>query len=155
MIRPRIWKRFEFKEGRGFSLRELKSAGLSLAEAKRLDVAIDTMRRSKYDENIKTLAGIKKAAPPAPKKRAPKPVKKKVPAKKKVEKKAPVKKPAKKKAALKPKKPAKKEPAKKKVEKKAAPKKAAAKKPSTKKAPAKKAPAKPRKKAAASKSKKA
>jgi|GEM_PF-5255814 len=136
MIRPKIWKKFEFKEGKGFSLRELKSAGISLADAKRLEVAVDATRRSKYDNNIAALSDVKAKAPKPVKKAALKPAankaEKKAPAKK-TEKKAPVKKKAAAKAKAEPaKKTEKKAPAKKKPAsaKKVAPKKktAAAKK---------------------------
>ena len=75
MIRQKIWKGFEFKDGKGFSIRELKSAGLSLSEARRLDIAIDTMRRSKYEGNVTLLSDVKSKAPPKPaKKLAPRKV---------------------------------------------------------------------------------
>ncbi|GBE17777.1 50S ribosomal protein L13e [archaeon BMS3Abin16] len=136
MIRPKIWKKFEFKEGKGFSLRELKSVGISLSDAKRLDLAVDATRRSKYDDNITVLADVKAKAPKPVKKAAPKP------AAKKAVKKTPVKKTEKKETA-------KKKPAAKKITKKAAPKKVAAKKkPAAKKAA-------PKKKSAAAKKEKA
>jgi len=62
MLRPKIWKRVEFKEGKGFSQRELKSAGLSLQEARKLGVAVDARRRSKYEENVTVLLDLKAKA---------------------------------------------------------------------------------------------
>jgi len=41
--------------GRGFSLLELKEAGLSLQKAKKLDIPIDKRRKSVYKENIEAL----------------------------------------------------------------------------------------------------
>ncbi len=140
MIRPKIWKKFEFKEGKGFSFRELKSAGISLSDAKRFDLAVDASRRSRYDDNVVVLADVKAKAPPRPAKKAvvKKALEKKPVEKKKAKKKEPAKKPVKTKPAAKKKAPEKK-PAK--VEKKEAKKTPAKKKP----APAKKtAPKKPR-----------
>src|SRR3990172_5657156 len=111
MIRPKIWKRIEFKEGKGFSMKELKSAGLSLSEARGLEIAVDLKRRSKYDENIAALVEVKSKAPPKPRRKAA--VKMEEPAvKKPVEKKAPKEKkaPSKKEAAVPEKKEAKKKP---------------------------------------------
>ena len=139
MIRPKIWKRIEFKEGKGFSMKELKSAGLSLSEARGLEIAVDLKRRSKYDENIAALVEVKSKAPPKPRRKAA--VKMEEPA---------VKKPVEKKKAPKEKKaPSKKEaavPEKKEAKKKPAPKKPAVKKTQPKEA--KKKAAKPKKKKA-------
>lgn len=139
MIRPKIWKRIEFKEGKGFSMKELKSAGLSLSEARGLEIAVDLKRRSKYDENIAALVEVKSKAPPRPAKKAL--VKKEEPA---------VKKPVEKKEAPKEKKaPSKKAtavPEKKEAKKKRASKKPAAKKTTPKEA--KKKAVKPKKKKA-------
>ena len=43
------------REGRGFSLGELKAVGLSIEEAKKLGVPIDRRRRSTHEWNIKIL----------------------------------------------------------------------------------------------------
>ena len=41
--------------GKGFSREELKKAGLSLAEALRFRVPVDSRRRSAYDENVEVV----------------------------------------------------------------------------------------------------
>jgi large subunit ribosomal protein L13e len=54
------------REGKGFSREELKKAGLSLTEALRLGVPIDSRRRTAHEENvgaIKTFLESKKSAP--------------------------------------------------------------------------------------------
>ncbi len=43
------------REGRGFSLGELKAVGLSTDEAKKLSIPIDRRRRSTHEWNIKIL----------------------------------------------------------------------------------------------------
>jgi len=44
-----------FRKGRGFSISEIKEAGLSFQEAKRLGIPVDRRRRSAWEENIRTL----------------------------------------------------------------------------------------------------
>lgn len=48
-------ERKETREGRGFSLGELKVAGISLQEAKKLGLRIDKRRRSTHQENVEAL----------------------------------------------------------------------------------------------------
>ena len=43
------------REGRGFSLGELKAVGLSFKKAKKLGIPIDTRRRSAHEENVEKL----------------------------------------------------------------------------------------------------
>ena len=43
------------REGRGFSLSELKAVGLTAEEAKRLSIPIDKRRRSTHEWNIRIL----------------------------------------------------------------------------------------------------
>jgi ribosomal protein L13E len=43
------------RSGRGFSLEELKKAGLNFAEARRIGVPADLRRRTVHDENVKVL----------------------------------------------------------------------------------------------------
>jgi len=43
------------RRGRGFSLNELKEAGITIDVAKRLGIPIDKRRRSCREENVKTL----------------------------------------------------------------------------------------------------
>ena len=45
----------EIRVGRGFSLGELKRAGITLQEAKKFKVSIDSRRRSVREENVKRL----------------------------------------------------------------------------------------------------
>ena len=48
-------RRREKRVGRGFSIGELKEAGLTLNDAKRLGIYIDKRRRSTHEENVKIL----------------------------------------------------------------------------------------------------
>ncbi len=82
-IKPKILKPDgKQRSGRGFSLEELKKAGLNPAEAKRLEIPVDRRRKTAHDQNveaIKAYAEKKKAeAKPKPK---PKPQPKKKPKK--------------------------------------------------------------------------
>ena len=45
----------EIRVGRGYSLEELKKAGITLKEAKKLGIPVDTRRRSSHEDNIKRL----------------------------------------------------------------------------------------------------
>jgi large subunit ribosomal protein L13e len=70
-IKPKI-RRTDGKErsGRGFSLEELKKAGLSKAEAKKLELPIDKRRKTAHDQNvqkIKSYAKKKAETKPKPK----------------------------------------------------------------------------------------
>jgi len=80
-IKPNILKSDgKQRSGRGFSLEELKKAGLNPAEAKRLEIPVDRRRKTVHNQNveaIKAYAEKKKAeAKPKPK---PKPQHKKKP----------------------------------------------------------------------------
>ena len=44
-----------FRKGRGFSLPELQSAGVSLRSARRLRISVDLRRGTQYDVNIKAI----------------------------------------------------------------------------------------------------
>ncbi|MCC6013359.1 MAG: 60S ribosomal protein L13 [Candidatus Verstraetearchaeota archaeon] len=50
------------REGRGFSLLELKAAGISEKEAKKLGIRIDKRRRSCHQENVELLKNIKNSS---------------------------------------------------------------------------------------------
>lgn len=66
------------KKGRGFSLKEIKDAGLNPQEAKKLKLTIDIRRKTSHAENVEALkekSGT--ATPPTKVKRAGKTVKKK------------------------------------------------------------------------------
>ncbi|MFQ5815668.1 MAG: ribosomal protein L13e [Candidatus Hydrothermarchaeaceae archaeon] len=47
-----------YREGRGFSLGELKSAGVSPSQARRVKIGVDVRRRSTHDFNVKELSEI-------------------------------------------------------------------------------------------------
>ncbi|MFW9830574.1 MAG: ribosomal protein L13e [Candidatus Thorarchaeota archaeon] len=59
----------ETRRGRGFSLQELKEAGISLQDARWMAIPIDTRRKTRHTENISTLQDfvkrIKKLGKPA------------------------------------------------------------------------------------------
>jgi large subunit ribosomal protein L13e len=46
--------------GRGFSLEELKKAGLNPAEAKRLEIPVDGRRKTGYDQNVEAIKAFAK-----------------------------------------------------------------------------------------------
>jgi len=50
------------REGRGFSLQELSTAGLNVQDAKRLCLMVDRRRTSSLDDNVKVLLYMKKEA---------------------------------------------------------------------------------------------
>lgn len=49
------YERKETKEGRGFSLGEIKEAKLTLLQAKKLNIRIDKRRKSVHKENVDAL----------------------------------------------------------------------------------------------------
>jgi ribosomal protein L13E len=69
------------RSGKGFSLEELKKAGLNKAEAKKLEILVDIRRRTAHDQNVEVLKAYaeKKKAEAKPK---PKPEPKAQPKKK-------------------------------------------------------------------------
>ncbi len=48
------------REGRGFSIPELKEAKLDIQTARKLGIRVDTRRRSLIEENVKSLKAILK-----------------------------------------------------------------------------------------------
>jgi large subunit ribosomal protein L13e len=56
MLRPNV--KNNFREGRGFSLEELKLVNLTPEKAKRIGIAIDRRRKSALEENVKVLKYI-------------------------------------------------------------------------------------------------
>jgi len=58
--------------GRGFSLQELKKAGLSLKEALRLHIPVDSRRRTLHEENIEVIKNLleSKKVPSKPKRKS-------------------------------------------------------------------------------------
>jgi large subunit ribosomal protein L13e len=84
------------REGRGFSLDELKEAGLDARKARKHGVPTDVLRKTKYQENVEKLkAALKsvkespeeKLEPPKREEAPSKPVKEKATKKKKTSKK--------------------------------------------------------------------
>jgi large subunit ribosomal protein L13e len=73
-IKPKIaGKGVKQREGRGFSRDELKKAGTSFAQALKLGIPIDRMRRTTHDENVETVkAFLAKAKTGSKTKRKPK-----------------------------------------------------------------------------------
>ena len=52
----------KLKSGKGFSVNELKAAGVSRQQAKQAKLPVDMRRKSQHDENVKTIkAHVKKA----------------------------------------------------------------------------------------------
>jgi large subunit ribosomal protein L13e len=70
-VKPEVVKPEGKRNGKGFSLEELKKAGLNPAKAKRLELPVDKRRKTAHDQNveaIKAYAKKKKAvAKPKPK----------------------------------------------------------------------------------------
>lgn len=55
-IKPKVTKPGgNTRSGKGFSQEELKKAGLSTTEAKKLEIPVDKRRKTAYDQNIKTV----------------------------------------------------------------------------------------------------
>lgn len=50
------------REGRGFSLPELKGAGLAERQARRLGLMVDRLRRTAHEENVEALRRLRKPA---------------------------------------------------------------------------------------------
>jgi large subunit ribosomal protein L13e len=68
MYRPVVKKADGNRKGRGFSLKELQEAGITLTQAKKLGIAVDRRRKSLHKENVEELKRIA-AQKPAPKKK--------------------------------------------------------------------------------------
>lgn len=63
-IKPTVNKRNgKQKEGQGFSLNELREAGISKQDAQKMKLRIDSLRKSCHAENVETI----KAHKPKPK----------------------------------------------------------------------------------------
>ena len=73
-IKPKIvGKGGKQRDGKGFSRDELKKAGTSFAQALKLSIPIDRMRRTAHDENVETVKAFLASAKAASKtKRKPK-----------------------------------------------------------------------------------
>ena len=55
MLRPIVIHRGKKREGKGFSLLELKAVGLNKLKAKKLGIAVDERRKSVLENNINML----------------------------------------------------------------------------------------------------
>jgi len=56
---PIVISKGKKRKGKGFSLEELKLAGISAKEAKKLKIYIDNRRKSVYEENVEFLKKLK------------------------------------------------------------------------------------------------
>lgn len=65
-------QRAHVRKGRGFSLNELKEAGLTLHDAKMFKIPVDKRRRGSHLENVETLKKNYKKTTPKPKPEKPK-----------------------------------------------------------------------------------
>ena len=70
-IRPTVQKKnVRIREGKGFSKDELREAGMDFKQALRLKIPIDLRRKTKHEENIKTLKQhLKSLNPSKPRKK--------------------------------------------------------------------------------------
>lgn len=59
-------KRTRVRKGRGFSLKELKEAGLTLHDALRYKIPVDRRRESSHPENVETLKKTHQEEGPKP-----------------------------------------------------------------------------------------
>jgi large subunit ribosomal protein L13e len=78
-IKPEVAKSHgKLRKGRGFSVEELKKAGIDKAEAKKLEIPLDKRRRTTHDQNVKAVKTFAEKARLKPKpKSQPKPKKEK------------------------------------------------------------------------------
>jgi len=85
IAKPVIKRNFGYvvRKGRGYSLEELKEAGLGRGTAQNRGVPVDVWRKTKLAENVEQLKSVAKAMSESPKK--PKPAKKASKTKKKEE----------------------------------------------------------------------
>jgi large subunit ribosomal protein L13e len=64
-VKPKVFKNAgKQRYGKGFSRQELRSAGLSLKDALRFGIPVDSRRKTAHEENVetvKTFLGSKKA----------------------------------------------------------------------------------------------
>ncbi len=62
MLRPNVITGSKKRLGRGFTVKELESAGLSFHQAKLLEVSIDRHRTTSHEDNVKVLKYLKSEA---------------------------------------------------------------------------------------------
>jgi len=73
-IKPTITKQNgKQKQGKGFSLNELKEAGVNKQQAKQIGLPVDVKRKSMHDENVQTIKAHAQKAKAEAKPKAPKP----------------------------------------------------------------------------------
>ena len=63
ILQSKVKSRKGLRKGNGFSLTELKEAGLSVAQARKLGVRVDERRRSLHAFNVQALKELQKAPP--------------------------------------------------------------------------------------------
>jgi large subunit ribosomal protein L13e len=56
--RPVVKTNTKFREGKGFSIAELKEAGLTILDAKRIGIYLDKRRKSCHSQNVQYLKSI-------------------------------------------------------------------------------------------------
>jgi large subunit ribosomal protein L13e len=62
--RPTIRSGYRIRKGRGYSLGELKEAGIDLRVARKNGVPVDMWRQTKHPENVEHLKSAMKATEP-------------------------------------------------------------------------------------------
>jgi large subunit ribosomal protein L13e len=62
MIAPIVKRGLKIRAGKGFSILELKEAGISAGEAKHLSIPFDPRRNTSYTENVEALTKWSKQA---------------------------------------------------------------------------------------------
>lgn len=65
-VRPVVKRKRKAREGKGFSREELREVGLSLSEALKQGIPIDTRRSTKHEENVTKLEAYRRALKPKP-----------------------------------------------------------------------------------------
>ncbi|MFQ5940884.1 MAG: ribosomal protein L13e [Nitrososphaerales archaeon] len=58
VVKRRLKGVTKVREGRGYSLRELKEVGLDNFKAVKMDIPLDKFRKTKHQENVKKLGSI-------------------------------------------------------------------------------------------------
>jgi ribosomal protein L13E len=76
VAKPTVRNGYVVRKGRGYSLEELKEAGLDPRAARKDGVPVDVWRQTKYPENVEQLKSIKPAGSHKPAKKEKKATKK-------------------------------------------------------------------------------